>query len=55
MIEALAKTNLPAGVLNLVTGKGSVIGDYLVEHNDISMVTFTGGTVTGERIAQKSK
>ena len=55
MIEALAKTNLPAGVLNLVTGKGSVIGDYLVEHKDISMVTFTGGTVTGERIAQKSK
>ena len=55
MIEALAKTNLPAGVLNLVTGKGSVIGDYLVEHKDISMVTFTGGTVTGERIAQKAK
>lgn len=55
MIEALAKTNLPAGVLNLVTGKGSVIGDYLVEHDDIALVTFTGGTSTGERIAQKAK
>lgn len=55
MIEALAKTNLPAGVLNLVTGKGSVIGDYLIEHDDIALVTFTGGTSTGERIAQKAK
>ena len=55
MIEALAKTNLPAGVLNLVTGKGSVIGDYLVEHNDISMVTFTGGTVTGGANCTKIK
>ena len=55
MIEALAKTNLPAGVLNLVTGKGSVIGDYLIEHDDIALVTFIGGTSTGERIAQKAK
>ncbi len=55
MIEALAKTNLPAGVLNLVTGKGSVIGDYLIEHEDIALVTFTGGTSTGEQIAQKAK
>lgn len=55
MIEALAKTNLPPSVLNLVTGKGSVIGDYLIEHDDIAMVTFTGGTSTGERIAQKAK
>ena len=55
MIGALAKTNLPAGVLNLVTGKGSVIGDYLIEHDDIALVTFTGGTSTGERIAQKAK
>lgn len=55
MIEALAKTNLPAGVLNLVTGKGSVIGDYLIEHDDIALVTFTGGTSTGERIAQKRR
>lgn len=55
MIEALSKTNLPAGVLNLVTGKGSVIGDYLIEHEDIALVTFTGGTSTGERIAKKAK
>lgn len=55
MIEALAKTNIPAGVLNLVTGKGSVIGDYLIEHEDIALVTFTGGTSTGEQIAQKAK
>jgi len=55
MIEALTKTGLPEGVLKVVTGRGSVIGDYLIEHPDINMVSFTGGTHTGEQIAQKAK
>ncbi|WP_416828634.1 NADP-dependent glyceraldehyde-3-phosphate dehydrogenase [Ectobacillus polymachus] len=55
MIEALDKAGIPNGLLNLVTGRGSVIGDYLVEHNGIDMVSFTGGTVTGQHIAQKVK
>jgi len=55
MIEALHKTGLPKGVLNLVTGRGSVIGDYLVEHKDINMISFTGGSSNGFRIAQKTK
>lgn len=54
MIEALHKTGLPKGVLNLVTGRGSVIGDYLVEHPDIDMISFTGGTETGQHIAKIS-
>ncbi|MGN1402413.1 MAG: NADP-dependent glyceraldehyde-3-phosphate dehydrogenase [Bacillus sp. (in: firmicutes)] len=55
MIEALERAGLPAGVLNVVTGRGSVIGDYLVEHKDISMISFTGGTRNGLHIAGKSK
>lgn len=54
MIEALHKAGLPKGVLNLVTGRGSVIGDYLVQHPGIDMISFTGGTGTGQRIAQIS-
>ncbi|MFV0557669.1 MAG: aldehyde dehydrogenase family protein, partial [Enterococcus sp.] len=54
MIEALANTGLPAGVLNLVTGRGSVIGDYLTEHPGVDMISFTGGTGTGQHIAKLS-
>ena len=54
MIEALHKAELPKGLLNLITGKGSVIGDYLVEHKGINMISFTGGTNTGVRLAQKA-
>lgn len=54
MIEALHKTGLPKGVLNLVSGRGSVIGDYLVQHAGIDMISFTGGTGTGNHIAEIS-
>lgn len=55
MIEALDRAELPAGVLNLVTGRGSVIGDYLVKHPGIKMISFTGGTKNGMHIAEKAK
>lgn len=54
MIEALHNAGLPKGVLNIVTGRGSVIGDYLVEHPGIDMISFTGGTGTGKHIAKIS-
>ena len=52
MIEALHKAGLPKGVLNVITGKGSVIGDYLIEHSEIDMISFTGGSDTGKHIAK---
>ena len=52
MIEALHKAGLPKGVVNVVTGRGSEIGDYLIEHPGIDMVSFTGGTQTGKHIAK---
>ncbi|MDC2866637.1 MULTISPECIES: NADP-dependent glyceraldehyde-3-phosphate dehydrogenase [unclassified Bacillus (in: firmicutes)] len=54
MIEALHKAGLPKGLVNVVTGRGSVIGDYLVEHSGIDMVSFTGGTHTGTHLAKKA-
>jgi lactaldehyde dehydrogenase/glycolaldehyde dehydrogenase len=41
---------LPPGVLNLVTGKGSVVGEALVTDERVDMVTMTGDTSTGKRI-----
>ena len=54
MVEALHKAGLPKGLVNVATGRGSVIGDYLVEHEGINMVSFTGGTNTGKHLAKKA-
>ncbi|MFC3883519.1 NADP-dependent glyceraldehyde-3-phosphate dehydrogenase [Bacillus songklensis] len=54
MVEALHRAELPKGLVNLVTGRGSVIGDYLVEHKGIDMISFTGGTNTGLHLAKKA-
>ena len=52
MIEALDRAGLPKGVLNVVTGRGAVIGNYLIEHPEIDMISFTGGSDTGKHIAK---
>ncbi|GHP14043.1 NADP-dependent glyceraldehyde-3-phosphate dehydrogenase [Lentilactobacillus fungorum] len=54
MIQALDRAGFPQGILSLVTGHGSVIGDYLTEHPDINMISFTGSTRTGKHLSQKS-
>ena len=48
------QANLPNGVLELVTGKGSEIGDYIITHKDINFINFTGSTLTGKHIAKKA-
>jgi glyceraldehyde-3-phosphate dehydrogenase [NAD(P)+] len=50
--RVLEEAGIPAGVVNLVTGKGSVVGSALVSNPHVSMVTFTGSTETGRRVAQ---
>ncbi|KRM09826.1 NADP-dependent glyceraldehyde-3-phosphate dehydrogenase [Lentilactobacillus farraginis] len=54
MIQALDRTGLPKGILSLITGHGSQIGDYLTEHPGINMISFTGSTQTGKHLSQKS-
>ncbi|MBT0668144.1 aldehyde dehydrogenase [Novosphingobium profundi] len=43
---------LPKGLLSVLPGPGRIIGDALVRHEQVKKVSFTGGTVTGIRIAQ---
>lgn len=45
------EAGLPAGVLNIVHGLGSQVGQAIVSHPDIKAISFTGGTVTGRTIA----
>jgi acyl-CoA reductase-like NAD-dependent aldehyde dehydrogenase len=42
--------HLPPGVVNIVTGPGSQVGEYLVTHPDVRMIAFTGSTQVGQRI-----
>lgn len=52
LAEAFAEAGLPAGVFNTITGRGSVIGDYIVEHEAVNFINFTGSTPIGERIGK---
>ena len=52
LTECLADAGLPDGVLNLVTGSGSVVGQTIVEHDDIDAISFTGSTSVGTALAQ---
>ncbi len=47
----LGEAGLPAGVLNLVTGPGSVVGEAIAGHPDIRKLSFTGESGTGKRVA----
>jgi acyl-CoA reductase-like NAD-dependent aldehyde dehydrogenase len=51
MMEA-AFDHLPPGVVNVVTGRGSEIGDALVRHPDVLLIAFTGSTEVGQRIME---
>jgi aldehyde dehydrogenase (NAD+) len=51
LAEAAHEIGLPAGVLNIVSGSGRVVGEALVAHDDVDMVSFTGSLQAGRRIA----
>jgi 5-carboxymethyl-2-hydroxymuconic-semialdehyde dehydrogenase/aminomuconate-semialdehyde/2-hydroxymuconate-6-semialdehyde dehydrogenase len=50
-VELLHEAGLPDGVVNIVNGRGPVTGEALVNHPGVDLVSFTGGTTTGRRIA----
>ena len=52
LAEVIDEVGFPAGVFNLVTGIGSVVGERLAEHPDVNMVSFTGSTAAGKRVAE---
>ncbi|WP_426227026.1 aldehyde dehydrogenase family protein [Pararhizobium sp. DWP3-4] len=52
--DILHRAGLPKGVLNLVMGKGSVVGQAMLDSPDLAGITFTGSTGTGKRVAAAS-
>lgn len=54
LMQLLAKAGLPAGVVNLVTGRGSVVGDALIRDGRVRGITFTGSTDVGTHIYEQA-
>lgn len=54
IVDILVRAGLPKGVLNLVMGKGSVVGQAMLDSPDVNAITFTGSTGTGKRVALAS-
>jgi RHH-type proline utilization regulon transcriptional repressor/proline dehydrogenase/delta 1-pyrroline-5-carboxylate dehydrogenase len=54
LAEIFKEAGLPKGVFNYTPGRGSVIGDYLVDHPDISLIAFTGSMEIGLRILERA-
>jgi acyl-CoA reductase-like NAD-dependent aldehyde dehydrogenase len=54
LAEVIDAAGVPAGVFNLVTGRGTVVGEAMVKHPDVDMVSFTGSTGAGRRISAQA-
>ncbi len=54
IVDILHRAGLPKGVLNLVMGKGSIVGQAMLDNPDLAGITFTGSTGTGRRVALSS-
>lgn len=52
LVDAIAESGLPAGVVNLVSGGGGDVGERIAAHPDIDLVSFTGSTAVGTRVAE---
>jgi alpha-ketoglutaric semialdehyde dehydrogenase len=52
LAEIISRSGLSTGVFNLVMGRGSVVGEALLNNPDVSAISFTGSVATGRRIAQ---
>ena len=52
LAEVIEAVGLPAGVFNLVTGTGPVVGEAIAAHPDVDMVSFTGSTRAGKRVSE---
>jgi aldehyde dehydrogenase (NAD+) len=52
LTRLLHKAGLPAGVFNIVTGRGDTVGAEITRHPDVAKISFTGSTVVGKAIAR---
>jgi alpha-ketoglutaric semialdehyde dehydrogenase len=54
LADILTRAGLPKGVFNLVMGKGSVVGQAILDSPDVNAISFTGSVETGRRVAEAS-
>ena len=54
LAEIIAKSGIPKGVFNLVMGRGSVVGETLINHPDIAAISFPGSAATGRHVAARA-
>ena len=54
LLQILQQADLPPGVFNFTPGSGSVIGDFLIDHPQVSLIAFTGSMEVGLRIIQRA-
>ena len=52
LADIMDEVGVPAGVFNLVTGFGPVVGEAIAAHKDVDMVSFTGSTRAGKRVTE---
>ncbi len=52
LAEVMDEAKVPAGVFNLVIGKGSIVGEAMASHPDVDLISFTGSTGAGARVAE---
>ncbi|KAK72174.1 aldehyde dehydrogenase family protein [Bordetella bronchiseptica] len=52
LAEILSRAGLPAGVFNLVMGRGSVVGQAILDDRRVNAISFTGSVATGRRVAE---
>jgi|SRR5690625_195410 len=53
IMKIFQKSGMPDGVVNLVTGDAEAIGQAMIEHKDVRMITFTGSTAVGKYLMQE--
>lgn len=51
LADIISRAGLPAGVFNLVMGRGRVVGEIMLNHREVDAISFTGSTATGARVA----
>jgi acyl-CoA reductase-like NAD-dependent aldehyde dehydrogenase len=54
LVELIAEAGFPPGVVNLLTGGGAEVGDAIVDSPDVPVISFTGSSATGKRIAERA-
>jgi acyl-CoA reductase-like NAD-dependent aldehyde dehydrogenase len=54
LVELMAEAGFPPGTVNLVTGSGAEVGETIVESPDVKVISFTGHSSTGKRIAERA-